>query len=78
MTSKKEQEREKDLKELEKLKALYNFLVENHMDLEACSCCFAISIYWEGKLIASDIGNISQLKDFIESKEKRLYATTTD
>lgn len=78
MASKKEQEREKELRELEKLKALYNFLVENHMDLEACSCCFAISIYWEGKLIASDIGDISQLKDCIESEEKRLDAPTTD
>lgn len=78
MTIKKELEREKELRELEKLKALYDFLVENHMDLEACSCCFAISIYWEGELIASDIGNISQLKDFIESEEKRLDAPTTD
>lgn len=78
MASKKEQEREKDLRDLEKLKTLYNFLMENHINLEACSCCFAISIYWEDRLIASDIGDISQLKDFIESEEKRLDAPTTD
>lgn len=78
MASKKEQEREKDLRELEKLKALYDFLVENHMDLEACSCCFAITVYWEGKEIASDIGNISDLKDLIETEEKRLDTTTSD
>lgn len=74
MASKKEQERAKELKELEKLKALYDFLVENHLNLESCPCCDAICIYWEGKLIASDIGDISQLKDFIESEEKRLDA----
>lgn len=78
MASKMELEREKDLRDLEKLKALYNFLVENHLDLESCPCCDAICIYWEGKLIASDIGDISQLKDFIESEEKRLDALTTD
>lgn len=60
--------------ELDKLKALYNFLVDNHMNLEACSCCFAITVYWEGKEIANDIENISDLKDLIETVEKRLNA----
>lgn len=78
MASKKEQEREKELRELEKLKALYDFLVENHMNLKACSCCFAISIYWEDGLIACDIGDISQLKDLIESEEKRLDVQHTE
>jgi hypothetical protein len=72
MASKMELEREKDLRDLEKLKALYGFLIENYLDLESCPCCDAISIYWEGKLRASDIGDISQLKDFIEAEEKRL------
>lgn len=60
--------------ELDKLKALYNFLVDNHMNLEACSCCFAITVYWEGKEIANDIENISDLKNLIETVEKRLDA----
>lgn len=60
--------------ELDKLKALYNFLVDNHMNLEACSCCFAITVYWEGKEIANDIENISDLKNLIETVEKRLNA----
>lgn len=60
--------------ELEKLKALYNFLVENDLNLEACSCCFAITVYWEGKEIANDIENISGLKDLIEAEEKKLNA----
>ena len=61
-------------KELEKLKALYNFLVENHMNLEACSCCFAITVYWEGKEIACGIETISDLKNLIEAEEKKLNA----
>lgn len=60
--------------ELEKLKALYNFLVENDLNLEACSCCFAITVYWEGKEIANDIENISDLKNLIEAEEKKLNA----
>ena len=60
--------------ELEKLKALYNFLVENDLNLEACSCCFAITVYWEGKEIANDIENISDLKYLIEAEEKKLNA----
>ena len=60
--------------ELGKLKALYNFLVDNHMNLEACSCCFAITVYWEGKEIACDIENISDLKNLVEAEEKRLDA----
>ena len=60
--------------ELDKLKALYNFLVDNHMNLEACSCCFAITVYWEGKEIANDIENISDLKNLIEAEEKKLNA----
>lgn len=60
--------------ELEKLKALYNFLIENHLNLEACSCCFAISVYWEGKLIADDIENITDLKNLIKTEEKKLNA----
>lgn len=60
--------------ELGKLKALYNFLVDNHMNLEACSCCFAITVYWEGKEIACDIENISDLKNLIEAEEKKLNA----
>lgn len=60
--------------ELDKLKALYNFLTDNHMNLEACSCCFAITVYWEGKEIANDIENISDLKNIIETVEKRLDA----
>lgn len=60
--------------ELEKLKALYNFLVDNHMSLEACSCCFAITVYWEGKEIANDIETISDLKNLIEAEEKKLNA----
>ena len=60
--------------ELDKLKALYNFLVENGLNLEACSCCFAITVYWEGKEIANDIENISDLKNLIEAEEKKLNA----
>lgn len=60
--------------ELEKLKALYSFLVENDLNLEACSCCFAITVYWEGKEIANDIENISDLKNLIEAEEKKLNA----
>lgn len=60
--------------ELEKLKALYNFLVENHMNLEACSCCFAITVYWEGKEIANSIECVSDLKNLIEAEEKELNA----
>lgn len=60
--------------ELGELKALYNFLVDNHMNLEACSCCFAITVYWEGKEIACDIENISDLKNLIEAEEKKLNA----
>lgn len=60
--------------ELGKLKALYNFLVDNHMNLEACSCCFAITVYWEGKEIACDIENISDLENLIEAEEKKLNA----
>ena len=60
--------------ELEKLKALYNFLVENDLNLEACSCCFAITVYWEGKEIANDIETISDLKNLIEAEEKKLNA----
>ena len=60
--------------ELDKLKALYDFLVDNHMNLEACSCCFAITVYWEGKEIANDIENISDLKNLIEAEEKKLNA----
>lgn len=64
--------------ELEKLKALYNFLVENDLNLESCSCCDAITVYWEGKEIACDIENIFDLERLIETEEKRLNATTTD
>lgn len=59
--------------ELEKLKALYDFLVENHMDLQSCSCCFAITVYWKGKEIACDIENISNLKDLIEIEERKIF-----
>lgn len=64
----------KELMELEKLKALYDFLQKNNMNLQACSCCYAISIYWNDELIADDIGNIDALKDLIESEERRLNA----
>lgn len=64
--------------ELKKLKALYNFLVENDLNLEACSCCDAITVYWGGKEIACDIENILDLKNLIETAEKRLNATTTN
>lgn len=70
----KEELDEMTREELDKLKALYNFLVDNHMNLEACSCCFAITVYWEGKEIANDIENISDLKNLIETVEKRLDA----
>lgn len=56
--------------ELEKLKALYNFLVENDLNLEACSCCDAITVYWGEKEIACDIESISDLKNLVETKEK--------
>lgn len=62
--------------ELEKLKALYNFLVENDLNLEACSCCFAITVYWEGKEIADSIECISDLKNLIVTEEKKLNAVT--
>lgn len=75
MTSENKQELTKELEGLEKLKALYDFLAENNMDLQACSCCYAISIYWNDELIADDIKNISELKDFIELEEKRLNET---
>ena len=58
--------------ELEKIKALYDFLIENHMNLESCSCCDAISIYWEDKEIACGIESISDLKNLISSVEEKL------
>lgn len=64
--------------ELEKLKALYNFLVENDLNLESCSCCDAITVYWGGKEIACDIQCILDLERLIETVEKKLDATTTD
>lgn len=62
--------------ELEKLKALYNFLVENDLNLEACSCCYAISVYWGGKEIACDIENIFDLENLIKAEDKKLNAVT--
>ena len=59
---------------LDKLKALYNFLAENDLNLEACSCCDAITVYWGGKEIACDIENILDLKNLIEAEEKKLNA----
>ena len=62
--------------ELEKLKALYNFLVENDLNLEACSCCDAITVYWGGKEIACDIENIFDLENLIKAGEEKLNAVT--
>lgn len=62
--------------ELGKLKALYNFLVENDLNLEACSCCDAITVYWGGKEIACDIENILDLERLIKAMEEKLNAVT--
>ena len=64
--------------ELDKLKALYNFLAENDLNLESCSCCDAITVYWRGKEIACDIENILDLERLIETAEKRLDAQHTE
>lgn len=62
--------------ELDKLKALYNYLVENDLNLEACSCCDAITVYWGGKEIACDIENIFDLENLIKAEEEKLNAVT--
>jgi hypothetical protein len=62
-------DREEEKAEIEALEALHKFLKDNDMDLQACSCCFAITVYWKGKEIACDIGSVEELEKEIERRK---------